>query len=92
MSSAWIISARPLPTIRRNSCLRYQKVEIGRSSNRSWHRAYPQAVWPVGVDANDKPTHNEWTGKFDGKDYPVIGDPNSDVRSYTKIGDRAFGV
>jgi len=44
-----------------------------------------------GVDANDKPTHNEWTGKFDGKDYPVIGDPNSDVRSYTKIGDRALG-
>ena len=38
-----------------------------------------------GVDKNGKPTHNEWTGKFDGKDYPVTGDANSDMRSYTKV-------
>src|SRR5437764_13790492 len=38
-----------------------------------------------GTDASGKPTHNEWTGKFDGKDYPVTGDPKSDMRSYTKI-------
>ena len=38
-----------------------------------------------GVDAAGKPTHNEWTGKFDGKDYPVIGDPASDMRSYTRV-------
>ena len=30
-----------------------------------------------GVDAQGKPTHNEWVGKFDGKDYPVTGDPSS---------------
>ena len=36
------------------------------------------------------PTHNEWTGKFDGKDYPVTGDPNSDARSITKIDDRTL--
>ena len=35
-----------------------------------------------GVDGQGKPTHNEWTGKFDGKDYPVTGDPTSDTRSY----------
>jgi hypothetical protein len=34
-----------------------------------------------GVDATGKATHNEWTGKFDGKDYPVTGDPASDTRS-----------
>lgn len=34
-----------------------------------------------GTDAAGNPTHNEWTGKFDGKDYPVTGDPNSDTRS-----------
>jgi hypothetical protein len=34
-----------------------------------------------GVDAAGKPSHNEWTGKFDGKDYPVTGDPLSDTRS-----------
>src|SRR5438552_17725905 len=31
-----------------------------------------------GIDANGKPIHVEWSGKFDGKDYPVSGDPNSD--------------
>jgi hypothetical protein len=47
-----------------------------------------------GIDAKGKPTHNEWTGKFDGKDYPVTGDPTSDARSYTKVDDRtmAFAV
>jgi hypothetical protein len=35
-----------------------------------------------GVDGDGKPTHSEWTGKFDGKDYPVTGDPNADTRSY----------
>ena len=41
-----------------------------------------------GVDSAGKPTHNEWTGKMDGKDYPLIGDPMSDTRSYKKIDDR----
>ena len=45
-----------------------------------------------GVDRNGKPTHNEWTGKFDGKDYPVTGDPTSDMRSYTKIDDHTLGL
>jgi hypothetical protein len=40
-----------------------------------------------GVDAEGKPTHNEWTGKFDGKDYPVTGDAMSDTRSYKRIDD-----
>ena len=43
-----------------------------------------------GVDKDGKPTHNEWTGKFDGKDYPVTGDPNSDTRAYTKVDDRTL--
>lgn len=38
-----------------------------------------------GTDADGKPIHNEWTGKFDGKDYAVTGDPKSDLRSYKKI-------
>src|SRR5437899_125802 len=38
-----------------------------------------------GIGSDSKPTHDEWTGKFDGKDYPVTGNPNSDMRSYTKI-------
>jgi hypothetical protein len=43
-----------------------------------------------GTDAKGKPTHNEWTGNFDGKDYPVTGDPMSDIRSYKKIDDRTM--
>jgi hypothetical protein len=34
--------------------------------------------------------HNEWTGKFDGKDYAVTGDPTSDMRSYKQIGARTL--
>ena len=34
-----------------------------------------------GTDASGNPIHSEWTGKLDGKDYPVTGDPNSDMRS-----------
>jgi hypothetical protein len=43
-----------------------------------------------GTDAKGEPAHNAWTGKFDGKDYPVTGDPNSDMRSYRKVDDRTM--
>ena len=45
-----------------------------------------------GVDKDGKPTHNEWTGKFDGKDYAVTGDPTSDMRSYTKTNATTLGL
>jgi len=38
-----------------------------------------------GVDETGAAVHSEWTGKFDGKDYPVTGDATSDVRSYRMI-------
>ena len=38
-----------------------------------------------GVDENGGAVHSEWTGKFDGKDYPATGDANSDARSYRMI-------
>ena len=43
-----------------------------------------------GTDAEGKSAHNEWTGKFDGKDYPVTGDSTQDARSYKKIDDRTM--
>ncbi|HXQ24899.1 MAG TPA: hypothetical protein VN822_00685 [Candidatus Acidoferrales bacterium] len=43
-----------------------------------------------GVDANGKPTHSEWTGKFDGKDYPITGDPAADSRAYTRVDDHTL--
>jgi len=38
-----------------------------------------------GIDSDGKPLHNEWTGKYDGKDYPVTGSTTEDMRSYKKV-------
>jgi hypothetical protein len=49
----------------------------------------------VTVDGNGpdgKPTHNEWTGKFDGKDYPVTGDSATDMRSYKRVDDHTLDL
>ena len=43
-----------------------------------------------GIGGDGKPVHHEWTGKFDGKDYPVTGDPSGDSRSYKKVDDRTI--
>ena len=37
-------------------------------------------------------THSEWTGKFDGKDYPSTGNPNEDMRSTKQIDDHTIHV
>src|SRR6516165_6043679 len=38
-----------------------------------------------GVDSAGASYHSDWTGKFDGKDYPVTGDAQSDARSYKVV-------
>jgi hypothetical protein len=43
-----------------------------------------------GTNGDGKPSHSEWTGKYDGKDYPVTGDGSADTRSYTKVDDRTL--
>jgi hypothetical protein len=43
-----------------------------------------------GVDGAGNPTHNEWTGKFDGKYYAVTGDPTVDMRAYWKKNDHTM--
>jgi hypothetical protein len=60
----------------------------GATKNRlvSYHAVGDMVMVTVdGVDKDGKATHNEWTGKFDGKDYAVKGDATSDMRSYTKV-------
>ena len=37
-----------------------------------------------GVDGAGKPVHHDWTGKFDGKEYPVNGDATADTRAYRR--------
>jgi hypothetical protein len=59
---------------------------------------YKDAMWGKvkvivdGVDGQGKPAHNEWTGKFDGKDYAVTGDPTADMRSYAKVDDHTMAL
>ena len=45
-----------------------------------------------GVDANGQPFHVEWTGKFDGKDYAVTGDPANDTRAYSLVNDHTLAL
>ena len=45
-----------------------------------------------GVTADGKPMHNEWVGKYDGKDYPVKGTAAYDSRAYTKITDSTMNM
>jgi hypothetical protein len=43
-----------------------------------------------GTGSDGSPVHTEWTGKLDGKDYPLTGDPTADTRSYTKVNDHTL--
>ena len=45
-----------------------------------------------GTDKDGKAVHNVWTGKFDGKDYPVTGEQAYDARSYTKVDDNNMNM
>lgn len=50
-----------------------------------------------GVDKDGKAVHNEWTGKFDGKDYKIVGDTvvgdmGNSTRAYTKVDDRTLDM
>src|SRR5215472_15249110 len=38
------------------------------------------------------PTHTEWSGKFDGKDYPVTGSPDVDMRAFTQVNDHILKI
>jgi len=43
-----------------------------------------------GTSGDGSAVQTEWTGKFDGKDYPLTGDPNADTRSYTRVNDHTL--
>jgi hypothetical protein len=45
-----------------------------------------------GTDSKGNPMHTAWIGKFDGKDYPLTGDPSADSRSYTKVNDNTLNL
>jgi len=43
-----------------------------------------------GTAADGKPMQTEWTGKFDGKDYPLTGDSSADMRAYKQVNDHTL--
>jgi len=45
-----------------------------------------------GVDGLGKPSHSEWTGKFDGKPYQVSGMSSIDSRSVRAKGERILDI
>jgi hypothetical protein len=45
-----------------------------------------------GTDADGKKTHSVWTGKLDGKDYPIMGDAQSDTRSFKLNGENTLDM
>ena len=76
--------------------LNAKKSHLGRGMGRNNTVKYEGAVFfrtrvtVDGVDAKGKATHSEWVGMFDGKDYPVTGDPDADMRSYNKVDDHTM--
>src|SRR3954467_13811572 len=56
-----------------------------------WEKTGDQDKCTVdGVDAAGKKTHSVWTGKLDGKDYPITGDADSDTRSFNLKSDQTI--
>lgn len=45
-----------------------------------------------GTDSAGAAVHNEWTGKFDGKDYPLTGDPAADSRAYNVVNPKTLAM
>ncbi|MEY2495180.1 MAG: hypothetical protein QOJ45_1672 [Verrucomicrobiota bacterium] len=64
---------------------------MGKSTMVVWEKAGDQDKCTVdGVDAAGKKTHSVWTGKLDGKVYPILGDPSSDTRSFKVSGENTI--
>ena len=43
-----------------------------------------------GTDPSGNAIHTQWKGKYDGKQYPVTGDPTADSRAYKMVNAHTF--
>jgi hypothetical protein len=58
-----------------------------------WEKTGKQHKCTVdGTDADGKKTHSVWTGKLDGKFYPITGDPQADQRSFKMNGENTLDM
>ncbi|MEY2546973.1 MAG: hypothetical protein QOG48_2090 [Verrucomicrobiota bacterium] len=65
----------------------------GKSTMVVWEKAGDQDKCTVdGTDADGKKTHTVWTGKLDGKDYPITGEATADMRSFKLSGDHKIDM
>jgi len=71
---------------------RYSPPELAPKSQTITREAVEGGVKIVtdGVDAQGKATHNEYSGRFDGKDYPWPGQVNADTISLLRIDDEYY--
>ena len=106
MKARWILTAIALCFLGAAVCLAADafigtwklneaKSKIGAGSPKFTTVVYEAAgdnvkVTVDGTDSDGKAVHDEWTGKYDGKDYPVSGDPAADTRSYKKVDDHTL--
>ena len=65
---------------------------MGRNNTVKYEGAFffREKVTIDGTDAKGKPEHSEWVGIFNGTDYAVTGDPESDMRAYSKVDDHTL--
>jgi len=76
--------------------LNAKKSHLGRGMGRNETVKYEGAfffrtrVTIDGRDAKGKAEHSEWVGMFNGDDYAVTGDPESDARSYKQADDHTL--
>ena len=65
---------------------------MGRNETVKYEMAFPfqTKVTIDGRDAKGKAEHSEWVGTFNGTDYAVKGDPDSNMRSYNKVDDHTL--
>lgn len=65
---------------------------MGRNNTVKYEMAFPfqTKVTVDGVDAKGKTAHSEWVGMFNGTNYAVTGDPETDMRSYNKVDDHTL--
>jgi len=58
-----------------------------------WEKVGDQDKCTVdGTDADGNKTHTVWTGKLDGKDYPVTGDAQANTRSFKVSGEHKIDM
>jgi hypothetical protein len=73
------------------------KSKIGAGSPKNTNVVYEATgdevkVTSDGIGGDGSPTHIEWTGKLDGKDYPVTGDPSAETRSHKRVDDHILDL